>query len=62
MKEFDLRGVLSIIGGLLGGFLGRNGWTLYVSIRFHSAGLYYWCLNANDQHRLSSAIGFKGLL
>ena len=56
MKEFDLRGVISIIGGLLGGFLGGMDGLLYALICF-----IVLVLSAIDQHRLSSAVGFKGI-
>lgn len=61
MKEFDLRGVLSIIGGLLGGFLGGMDGLLYALICFIVLDYITGVLSAIDQHRLSSAVGFKGI-
>ena len=61
MKEFDFRGVLSIIGGLLGGFLGGMDGLLYALICFIVLDYITGVLSAIDQHRLSSAVGFKGI-
>lgn len=61
MKELDLRGVLSIIGGLLGGFLGEMDGLLYVLICFIVLDYITGVLSAIDQRCLSSAIGFKGI-
>ena len=58
MKEFDLRGVLSIIGGLLGSFLGGMDGLLYALICFIVLDYITGVLSAIDQHRLSSAVGF----
>ncbi|WP_424694958.1 phage holin family protein [Granulicatella adiacens] len=61
MKELDLRGVLSIIGGLLGGFLGEMDGLMYVLICFIVLDYITGVLSAIDQRCLSSAVGFKGI-
>ena len=61
MKEFDLRGVLSIVGGILGGFLGGMDGLLYALICFIVLDYITGVLSAIDQRRLSSAVGFKGI-
>ena len=61
MKEFDLRGILSILGGLLGGFLGGMDGLLYALICFIVLDYITGVLSAIDQHRLSSAVGFTGI-
>jgi len=58
MKEFNLRGILSILGGLLGGFLGGMDGLLYALICFIVLDYITGVLSAIDQHRLSSAVGF----